>query len=107
MCSHAACHAAAPRSWLARFRAVSSHSLSRATSLASAEEGGSRVVVVDLGPSNEPRRTSAFSRLMNSSGVGLMRFLRVLVVGMAVAAAGACNDDEITNTTPPPLAGVR
>ena len=36
-----------------------------------------------------------------------MRFLRVLVVGVAVAAVGACNDDEITNTTPPPLAGVR
>ncbi len=36
-----------------------------------------------------------------------MRFFRILVVGIAVAAVGACNDDEITNTTPPPLAGVR
>ena len=36
-----------------------------------------------------------------------MRFLRVLVVGVTVVAMGACNDDEITNTTPPPLAGVR
>jgi hypothetical protein len=36
-----------------------------------------------------------------------MRFFRVLVIGVAIAAVGACNDDEITNTSPPPLAGVR
>jgi Domain of unknown function (DUF4397) len=36
-----------------------------------------------------------------------MRLSGFLVIGVVVAAIGACNDDEITNTTPPPLAGVR
>jgi hypothetical protein len=36
-----------------------------------------------------------------------MRLSRFLVIGVVLAAVAACNDDEITNTTPPPLAGVR
>lgn len=36
-----------------------------------------------------------------------MRLSRFLVISVVLAAIAACNDDEITNTTPPPLAGVR
>jgi hypothetical protein len=36
-----------------------------------------------------------------------MRLSRLLVIGVVLSAVAACNDDEITNTTPPPLAGVR
>jgi len=36
-----------------------------------------------------------------------MRFSRFLLTGVVFSIAVACNNDEITNTTPPPLAGVR
>ena len=36
-----------------------------------------------------------------------MRLSRALVTGVVLASVAACNDDEITNTSPPPLAGVR
>ena len=36
-----------------------------------------------------------------------MRLSRFLVTGVVLSVVAACNDDEITNTTPPPLAGVR
>jgi hypothetical protein len=36
-----------------------------------------------------------------------MRLSRVLVTSVVLASVAACNDDEITNTNPPPLAGVR
>lgn len=36
-----------------------------------------------------------------------MRLSRFLVIGGVLSAIAACNDDEITNSNPPPLAGVR
>jgi hypothetical protein len=36
-----------------------------------------------------------------------MRLSRFLVIGVVLSVIAACNGDEITNSTPPPLAGVR